>query len=213
LQDERALAALREDVARYYSAKVERYGPTPEGVDWTCEPTQQLRFVQLLRLCDFSEPFSLNDLGCGWGALHGFIRQRHRGARVDYAGVDVSAAMIDAARARWANRRQVTFAVGHGCTRIADYSVASGIFNVRIDQPLALWESFIEQVLRDLAAHSRRGFAVNFLNVLPQGVEGKRELYRTPPQPWADFCRRELGARVEVLDSYGMREFTLLARP
>jgi hypothetical protein len=26
------------------------------------------------------------------------------------------------------------------------------------------------------------------------------------------FCERELGARVTLLDRYGMREFTLLAR-
>jgi hypothetical protein len=28
-----------------------------------------MRFVQLLKLRDFMSPFSLNDLGCGYGAL------------------------------------------------------------------------------------------------------------------------------------------------
>lgn len=208
-----ALALLRGGIDRYYSGKVARHGATPEGVDWTCEPTQQLRFVQLLRVCDFAAPFSLNDLGCGWGALLGFLRKRHRATRVDYLGIDLSAAMIDSARNAWPARKHVDFVAGHGCPRVADYSVASGLFNVRIEQPLELWERFVAETLRDLAAHSRRGFAANFLAVLPAGVAGKPELYRTRPEPWIDFCRRELGAGAQLLDAYGMREFTLLVRP
>jgi len=209
---EAALAALRSDIERYYSGKLERHGPTPEGVDWTCAPTQQLRFVQLLRVCDFAGPFSLNDLGCGWGALLGFLRARHRRARVDYCGIDVSPTMIEAARRIVSGRRSADFQVGHGCPRVADYSLASGLFNVRIDHPLALWEEFIAQTLADLAAHSRLGFAANFLKVLPEGIAGKPELYRTSADRWAAHCERVLGGEVQVLDAYGMREFTLLVR-
>jgi hypothetical protein len=48
--------------------KIRKFGATPLGVDWTCVSTQQLPFVQLLKLCDTS-PASLNDLGCGYGAI------------------------------------------------------------------------------------------------------------------------------------------------
>ncbi len=210
---EAALQPVLRGIDRYYTGKIARHGATPEGVDWTCELTQQLRFVQLLRVCDFGGPFSLNDLGCGWGALAGFIRKRHRGARVDYLGIDVSEAMVAAARTLWPSRPGIAFSVGHGCPRIADYAVASGLFNVRIDQPLDLWEAFVAQTLRDMAAHSRRGFSANFLAPLPAGMEGKPELYRTAPPPWIEFCERELRGRVQLLDAYGMREFTLLVRP
>jgi len=30
---------------------------------------------------------------------------------------------------------------------------------------------------------------------------------------WRDYCERTFGASVEVLASYGMREYTLLVRP
>jgi len=38
-------------------------------------------------------------------------------------------------------------------------------------------------------------------------------LYRTSAAPWIRFCERDLGCSVETIDNYGMKEFTLLARP
>jgi SAM-dependent methyltransferase len=205
------VAAVHSRIERYYSAKIERWGPTPMGVDWSCEPTQQLRFVQLLRLCEFASDFSLDDWGCGYGALLGFIAKRHPEATVDYLGIDLSPAMIDHAKKLSRHRLSAQFAVGERSPRVADYAVASGIFNVRIDEPLALWEDFTRMTLRDMARSTRVGFAVNFLAPL-EGMEGKRELYRPAPARWADFCERDLGTKVTLLDRYGMREFTLLAR-
>ena len=95
-----SLEPVRARIEAYYGDKVARHGATPRGVDWTCVPTQELRFVQLLSLCDFSRPFSLNDLGCGYGALTGFISLFHPQAEVDYLGVDLSRAMIRRARRR-----------------------------------------------------------------------------------------------------------------
>ena len=62
------LAAVHTGISDYYTAKIRKFGATPLGVDWTCLPTQELRFVQLLKVCDFTSPLSLNDLGCGYGA-------------------------------------------------------------------------------------------------------------------------------------------------
>jgi hypothetical protein len=181
-------------------------------VDWTCSLTQELRFVQLLRVCDWDHPFSLDDLGCGWGALRGFISKRHRGKKVDYLGIDLSADMISFANAMWKNKRATEFRVGSSSPRVADYAIASGLFNVRIDEPAALWEEFIAQTLRSMAQSTRIGFAANFLATLPDGMAGARQLYRTGADPWMRLCEHELGMRVTLLDRYGMREFTLLAR-
>ena len=82
-----------------------------------------------------SQPFSLNDIGCGYGALLSYLKKRHRRASIDYLGVDLSAAMITHAKRLFGDRPLTTFeAACHG-TRVADYSVASGIFNVKLDQP------------------------------------------------------------------------------
>jgi len=202
---------LYRDVAAYYGSRLGAYGPTPLGVDWTCEPTQQLRFVQLLKVCDFTQPFSLNDLGCGYGALRGFLGVRWPKAAVDYLGIDLVPGMIAAASRQWDGIADAAFAIGSNCPRVADYTVASGIFNVKLDQPVAVWEEFIRATLEDMSACSTLGFAVNFLRAVDTEPRVP-QLYRALPKTWADFCEKELGARVDVIDSYGMREFTLLAR-
>src|SRR5438309_8611454 len=120
------MRGLRATVRSYYSGTLQRHGPTPRGVDWPNTVSQYLRFVQLLKLCDFEKPFSLNDFGCGYGALLAFLALRHGGAAIDYRGVDISPAMVAAARQCWSDRKGAKFAPGSRCGRVADYSLASG---------------------------------------------------------------------------------------
>lgn len=198
-------------IETYYTDKVLRHGASPRGVDWTCMATQELRFVQLLKLCDFSGPFSLNDVGCGYGALIGFLVRRHPQADVDYLGVDLSSAMISRARRRHRGTAGRRFVVGSDIPRVADYAVASGVMNVMLDHPRDLWEEFVADLLRRLHASSRRGFAVNFMAEKSDG-SASEGLYRTDPQRWISFCEQTFGSVIEIVDGYGMREFTLLAR-
>ncbi len=206
------LLAIRAGIAAYYTAKVTTFGATPLGVDWTCVPTQELRFVQLLKLCDFTMPFSLNDLGCGYGALITYLDRRHRDCSIDYVGVDLSAAMVRRARRLWRGRSGVRFARGHAIPRIADYSIASGIFNVQLQQPRGAWEAFIAETLQQLHRTSARGFAVNFVASPRRGKPIRTVLYGTQPERWAGYCAARFGAATEVIDGYGLREFTLLVR-
>ena len=204
---------IHEGIARYYTACLRAHGATPRGVDWESLATQQMRMVQLLKVCDGSQPFSLNDLGCGYGALLALLATRHPATRVDYLGVDLSAAMVAAARRRWKKRPATEFVLGSSSPRVADYSVASGLFNVKLDQPVARWEHFVGHTLQHLHATSRRGFAVNFLCRLAPGAEVGPALYCTEPDHWIGFCKNTLNARAECVAPYGMREFTLLVRP
>jgi SAM-dependent methyltransferase len=212
---EATLSRVYSDVEAYYGVRVAKHGATPRGVDWSCQATQNLRFVQLLKLCDFSAPFTLNDVGCGYGALCGFLAERHGESSIDYLGIDLSRAMISRARRRF-SRPDIRFAVGKASPRLADYSVASGIMNVNVGYSRAVWEDFVAVMLRDMRRTSRRGFSVNFIGA-SIGAETSADplaasLYRTTPQRWIGYCEDELGCSVETIDNYGMREFTLLVR-
>jgi SAM-dependent methyltransferase len=203
------------DVDNYYTARVKRHGATPLGVDWSCQATQALRFVQLLKLCDFSAAFSLNDVGCGYGALVPFLAARHAGCEIDYLGIDLSRAMIGRARRRFAGP-QCRFAVSAKSPRIADYTVASGVMNVNVGYSRQDWEMFIESMLRQMHETSRRGLAVNFMIADSEpGADDhsdRMRLYKTIPEPWIRFCQAELKCSVELVNNYGMKEFTLLVR-
>ena len=200
-------------IADYYAARLKKFGPTPLGVDWPHRLNQELRFVQLLKLCDFAQPSSLNDVGCGYGALRAFLSKRHRSARIDYLGTDVSAAMVAAARRRWRHRTDCAFELAAGATRAADWSLASGTFNVKLDCALSEWEAMVADTLAGLHGHSRRGYAVNFVLPPAPGQASPPQLYRPPPQRWLDhLAHHQPGAEVRLLQGYGFPEYTLLVR-
>jgi hypothetical protein len=101
------------------------------------------------------------------------------------------------------------FRVAAKSPRIADYSVASGIFNVKLDHPVETWQRYIGSNLIDMHANSRRGFAVNFMT--PDPVNDQPDgLYCTTPDPWIQFSRERLRSSAKVIAGYGLREFTLL---
>jgi SAM-dependent methyltransferase len=211
--DPSALASVWASIESYYTGKVTRYGAAPAGVDWSSVPTQELRFVQLLKIVDFGRPLSLNDVGCGYGALLAYLARCHPDAEIDYFGSDLSPAMIRRARRKWGCRPGVQFAVAGRGLRAARYSVASGIFNVNLDQPLARWEGFVAQTLADMNDTSLEGFAVNFLS--PPGASQAvctSPLYRVPAEFWIAHCERVLGLDVRLVAGYGLREYTLLVR-
>lgn len=199
-------------VARYYDGRVREFGPTPWGVDWPCELTQKLRFIQLLKIAGRRRRFSLNDLGCGYGALLAFVRERYGREGVDYFGADVAPTMIQCATREHAQDARAAFAVQGTLERTADFSVASGIFNVQLGQSLPTWRALVRDALREMHRASRIGFAVNFILPAQRGRVPLEGLYRTKPATWAGFCVREFGAQVEVIRDYGLREFTLLVR-
>jgi SAM-dependent methyltransferase len=180
-------------------------------VDWSSRATQELRFLQLLKLCDFSTPFSLDDLGCGYGALLQYLDDHHATAQVDYLGIDLSAAMLVQARKLWRDRPGVRFRAGRRSPRVADYCVASGAFNVKLQARRADWEALVEETLRDMHARCTRGFAVNFLAPVPPHLPQARQLYRCEPQRWIEFCERALHTQVRLIGGYGLPEYTLVA--
>lgn len=205
-------AEVYASIESYYSEKITAFGPTPRGADWDSNITQEVRFLQLLKICNFSAPFALNDVGCGYGALLSYLTRYHFETYIDYLGFDVSPAMICQADSLQRDLSRAGFMVAKVSPRIADYSVASGIFNVKLDQPLDKWERYIGKTLVDMHTSSRLGFAVNFMT--PSAVnENPEGLYCTTPNPWIRFCENQLRSSAKVLADYGLREFTLLVRP
>ncbi len=201
---------LLSSVAAYYSAKLAEHGQSPRGVDWNGEESQCLRFVQLCRVIGGPTPFSLNDLGCGYGALLEFLSAGY--SDFSYTGLDVSAAMIDAAALRHAARTNARFVLGAGPAARADYSIASGIFNVRLGRSDDEWRAYLEATLRDLDGASRCGFAFNCLTSYADAERMRPHLYYADPCELFDLCKRHYARDVALLHDYGLYEFTILVR-
>jgi SAM-dependent methyltransferase len=204
---------LLQDVAAYYSAKLRQHGATPRGVDWNSEDDQLLRFSQLLRVVQNGIDFSINDLGCGYGRLFDHMTASgHRDFR--YQGYDLAPEMIQTARQHHPGIPASSFlAITHpGDMAVADYTVASGIFNVRLHHSESEWQSYVLQTLELMDARSMAGFSFNTLTRYSDKDRMRDDLYYADPCYLFDYCKRHFARNVALLHDYGLYEFTLLIR-
>jgi SAM-dependent methyltransferase len=202
---------ILEDVASYYSAKFAEYGATAEGVDWNSIESQELRFAQLLKVCDGGdEPFSITDYGCGYGALVPYLVRA--GHDFVYRGYDLSPAMLEYARATYADPPRIDFTETLAESGPTDYTVASGIFNVKLESGDVAWQGLVRETLERLAELSRRGFAFNVLTSYSDPDRMRPDLYYADPALVFDYCKRRYSRNVALLHDYGLYEFTVIVR-
>lgn len=202
--------SLLENVRRYYSDTISQYGTTPKGVDWNGPESQRIRFQQLTKIIDGETTFSINDMGCGYGALLQYLRENY--PSVEYCGVDVTPAMIEAARNLYKDAPAATFEQGSLPSQVRDYSVASGIFSVCLDTPHPAWTAYIKDTLASLDASSSKGFAFNCLTSYSDTEKMRPHLYYADPCELFDYCKRRFSPQVALLHDYGLFEFTILVR-
>ncbi|WP_454740521.1 class I SAM-dependent methyltransferase [Cupriavidus basilensis] len=201
---------LLSPVASYYTEKIKEFGPQPRGVDWNGVDGQVLRFTQLSRLLDVERPFSLADIGCGYGALLDFLTERYRDFQ--YIGLDIAEAMIEAAGKLHENKPQARFISGTEPPEVIDFAVASGIFNVRLSGSDEDWRSYILQTLERMHQFSTRGFAFNCLTSYSDADRMRSDLYYADPCEFFDLCKRKFSRNVALLHDYGLYEFTIIVR-
>lgn len=202
--------SILHNVEAYYSETLARHGATAKGVDWNGSESQHLRFQQLSKILPHKLPFSINDIGCGYGALYEYLQ----GGYVDfqYCGVDISSAMIEAARARHQDDPNAVFHHGVEAPQLCNYSVASGIFSVCLDTPHEQWRLYIRDAISHLNATSDKGFAFNCLTSYSEVEKMKPHLYYADPCELFDYCKRNFSQHVALLHDYGLYEFTILVR-
>lgn len=202
---------LLNEVASYYSGKLTEYGDTPRGVDWNGEESQVVRFEQLCKIVAAdASGFSLNDLGCGYGALFDFLSKRY--PLCSYLGVDVSTQMIHAAEARHRSPSSARFITAAEPDVIGDYGLASGIFNVRLQRTDEEWFDYLQSTLDVLDRTSRMGFAFNCLTSYSDEDRKRNYLYYADPCQIFDLCMRRYSRQVALLHDYGLYEFSILVR-
>jgi SAM-dependent methyltransferase len=177
-------------------------------VDWNSPESQELRFDQLLRVAERETGrFSLNDYGCGYGALVSYLEDR--GLDVSYCGFDLSAPMLEQARR---DHPGVTFVTSEADLQPADYTVASGVFNVKLGVGVEDWREYVFSTLETIARLSVKGFAFNMLTTYSDADKMRDDLYYGDPREFFDLCKRKYSRNVALLHDYGLYEFTTIVR-
>ncbi|HWC12709.1 MAG TPA: methyltransferase domain-containing protein [Acidimicrobiales bacterium] len=197
-------------VARLYGKALEQHGQSAMAVGWRTEESQRLRFEKLLSVVDprCGDRIDVNDLGCGYGALLSFLEERQVPIGT-FFGYDISEEMLTVARKR-ASTAGSEFIASSRVTQRADYSFASGIFNVKLDCDDRSWTSYVEDVIRNLAEQSRVGFAFNLLSTYSDYQE--QHLFYGDPLHWFDWCKRNVAPWVTLLHDYPLFEWTITVK-
>ena len=201
---------LLRDVERLYTDNLGAHGASATAVGWKDAAQQRLRFEKLAYVVDADagapSEMSVNDLGCGYGAMFGFLGERDRPALARYIGYDISPAMVTAAREVITDDRAV-LVESASITETADYSFVSGTFNVRLGADVDAWTAYVRRMVLELAERSRRGFA---FNLMTSHVDWRSDdLYYADPAEWLEFCKRQVSARVTLLHDYPLYEWTM----
>lgn len=196
-------------VRDFFTTAVNTHGATHWGVDWNSLESQVLRFQELIRVCP-SGDFSVIDYGCGYGALAQYLQEQR--ANCSYQGFDVSEAMIAHARDVFGPDGETrSFTSDPSTLKVADYTVASGVFNKKLDTPVEEWELYVKNSLEHMASLSRHGFAFNMLTGYSDEDRKRPDLYYASPTGFFEYCRK-FSKRVALLHDYPLYEFTILVR-
>lgn len=201
---------VHDRVRGYYEGKLRTHGPTPAGVDWNSQASQEQRFRELARLWNGDPDASLLDYGCGYGAMAGWVRQHgHRGP---YVGFDLSPEMVASAREQHGALPGCRFVHDPAALAPADFAAASGVFNVRMDTPDARWRAYVLDTIAELARLGRRGFAFNALTSYSDPDKRRDDLHYADPLELFDHCKRTYSRFVTLLHDYPLWEFTVIVR-
>lgn len=205
------IGQLLEFVSRVYTYRINECGPVANGVFWKDADGQVLRLELLLQTVageDLNGPITINDLGCGYGALFDLIKDEPMMRGGHYIGYDISPEMIDAAKAHHDDER-AAFIVSPVATEVADYSFVSGTYNMSMGSNPALWTHYIKTSLDMLWKKTTKVMAFNLLDeATPNKLD---DLYYAERRTFLEHALT-LSPDVEIIDDYPLNEFTIIVR-
>ena len=189
----------RDDILRslqvYFTDRITTYGGNYRGVDWNSAVRQELCFRQLMRICEdptqgiVAQNFSVNDYGCGYGALVQYL-VKHDYKFTSYSGFDTD----------------------QNTLTDADYTIDSGLLSLKVGTSNEQWEKYVLELLNRLWTISKNGLAFNSLTKYSDPELLRPELYYADPCFLFDYCKTRFSRNVALLHDYGVYEFTILVR-
>ena len=207
-----SIEETQKKLEEYFTEKLETYGPTPKGIDCNGEQAQRLRFAELIRVIDPSRKFTVIDYGCGYGGMFDFLRVK--GWQFEYYGVDLIEKMIIAGRETHKDYPNAYFTTDEKELPVADYLVAQGIFNIKMESSYDEWQKMILETLPRMNALCSKGFSFNMLTKYSDAnrMAERPDLFYGDPLLFFDFCKRNFSRNVALLHDYGLYDFTIIVR-
>lgn len=203
-------ASLLAEVKAFNDQQLHQHGTTPQGVGWNGVDAQTIRFDQVVKVLpdDANQLVSLNDVGCGYGALLEYLTKR--GRRVNYRGYEVSHGML--AQARGLHGSPMCSFEPLEALSPADYTIASGIFGLSFSHSEVTWHQYVVDTLELFDRNSAKGFSFNMLTSYSDEDRKRSELHYADPCVIFDLCKRKFSRNVALYHDYNLYDFTIVVR-
>ncbi|MES2593563.1 MAG: class I SAM-dependent methyltransferase [Bacteroidota bacterium] len=201
---------ILNQINNYYSDKIIKNGPTPQGVDWNSIESQVLRFKILSEVITEKNNFSVLDYGCGFGSMYDFLKAEYNS--IKFSGFDISNQMISEARKRNENDTNAEWFTILPADKKADYVIASGIFNVKLEHSEEEWQKYIIKTLTEINQIATKGFSFNILTKYSDQHYMKEYLYYADPLFLFDYCKKTFSKFVCLKHDYPLYEFSIIVR-
>ena len=199
---------ILDSVNKYYTEKIIEHGVSPKGVDWNGQESQELRFQQLTSVIKEKNQFSVLDFGCGYGALLDYLMANK--SEFHYRGFDISEEMINHAKKHNEKHTDATWATKMNENDEYDYSLLSGIFNVKQQISDNDWQKYVTDTLHMVSRCSKKGFSFNILTSYSDKEYMRDYLYYADPCFYFDYCKKHFSKYVALLHDYPLYEFTIV---
>jgi SAM-dependent methyltransferase len=197
---------ITSQVKSYYQNKINEFGSTALGVDWSSENSQYQRFERLLKYIPIKENDSILDFGCGYGALLDYLKSRH--IFPNYTGLDWVSEMLEVAAIR-NPEVAVNFISELPSNRTWDYVTMSGVFNVKGETQVDEWEVYLTETLNSVIQLATKGISFNLLTSFNDLNRRKDHLYYCDPREIALKINLESPFVLIIDHSYELWEFTV----
>jgi len=188
----------------HFSRLLSRHGQSHRSLEWRSQEAQQRRFAVLAEI-GLRDRHTVLDVGCGTGDLVHWMLHHDLTPR-DYLGLDITPAMVEAARARFPEHRFL-----RGCPLTDpdllddryDWVLASGIFAHRYEDP----EAYMHRMIGAMLERATLGVAVNSLSSKAPNA-AQWTMFHANPEATLAWARTV--APVAVLrEDYDPHDFTL----
>tara|TARA_Y100000780_G_C13661627_1_gene408879 strand:+ start:449 stop:1123 length:675 start_codon:yes stop_codon:yes gene_type:complete len=200
---------LLEPVNRVFSKSVKIHGSKPKAVAWNNQEKQFRRFqifAGLFPLIPSETSFSINDLGCGYGAMFAAYKDLPEFKNGSYYGYDISIEMLLEAKKHLDDPR-ASWIQSHLATEEADFSFVSGTYNLNMDADKDQWRTYIENNLLQLWSKTRLALGFNMLSA--HSPKRQKTLYYADPEHFLAFCTKNMNGRVQLVNRLAPEEFVI----
>lgn len=185
----------RIDSEKFYTSAIDKYGVSPQGLNWSSKEAQELRFEVISKLLP-KEIISIVDAGCGFGDFYHFMKKNHR-LPEKYIGIDILPRISFIAKQN-TNQEIISANILQDTLPYADYYVCSGTMNI-----LNTFETHL--FIRKCYEASKIGFIFNILY-----GEKESDTYNYVSKPMIQEIATNLGVtRIQRIDDYIKNDITI----